>query len=278
MAKKSKSSNSTESYFGKLVSELVVGNRRMFADCFSVFLDLQLSFFCNNPDEHQKMLFDYMKRNESFRNTMTDAMTCYGDLAENYHDPLGDLFMTYVSHGQNGQFFTPESISTLMIRITGIADGATVNDPTCGSGRTLLKALELARGEDKEIELFGQDIDMTCCKMTLLNMLVNSAAGEVICGNTLLQDRENFHFFHIDKIRNLESGAIFSTYWQYTLETSQQVAKEREAWWWAIAEQGWIKYRHWTTPKEEKSEQKEPQIDPLPTEIKVDDKGQISLF
>ena len=54
-------------------------------------------------------------------------------------DVLGDLFQTAVSHQERGQFFTPESITTLLAELTveSPADSHdqsvfTISDPLCG--------------------------------------------------------------------------------------------------------------------------------------------------
>ena len=54
-------------------------------------------------------------------------------------DVLGDLFQTAVSHQERGQFFTPESLTTLLAELTvgSPTDSAeqseiTISDPLCG--------------------------------------------------------------------------------------------------------------------------------------------------
>lgn len=51
-----------------------------------------------------------------------------------------------------------------------IEPGKKVNDPACGSGRMLLAVAKLSRSS----LLYGADLDITCCKMALLNMLLQS--------------------------------------------------------------------------------------------------------
>lgn len=287
------------------IEKMAIGGNNDFANCFHNFLDLALSYFCNNCDERQMALRKRVEENEDFRNAYHDALEAYGDLAEDYHDPMGDMFMEKISHGQNGQFFTPESLTNLMTEISFISksakDGDTINDPTCGSGRTLLAALRKWRENGLEPKLYANDLSMTCAKMCLLNFLVNSVEGEVTCGDALKLDWENFTFFKIDKVRNLATGAVFSTYWQYTLADVEKVSEKRQEWFWWIAEHGWIKYRHLTEtidPTEsaeycektdsmvsiegnkvdryDEVEISKTNIDPLPTEIKMGE--QLSLF
>jgi type I restriction-modification system DNA methylase subunit len=269
------------------IEKMAIGGNNNFSDCFHNFLDLALSYFCNNMNERQMELRKRVDENDDFRKAYQEALEAYGDIAENYHDPLGDIFMEKISHGQHGQFFTPECISELMANIVDKSqiDGKTINDPTCGSGRMLLKALQIARAKGREPILYANDLSMTCAKMCLLNFLVNSVDGEVTCGDALKLDWENFTFFKIDKVRNLATGAVFSTYWQYTLADVEKVSEKRQKWFWWITEYGWVKYFK-SSPSEigdvELTEsgvrifQDAVENDPLPTEIKMGE--QLSLF
>jgi hypothetical protein len=136
---------------------------------------------------------------------------------------------------------------------------------------------------------------MTCAKMCLLNFLVNSVDGEVTCGDALKLDWQNFTFFKIDKVRNLATGAVLSTYWQYTLSDVEKVFEKRQKWFWWIAEHEWIKYRRYEQLRNknngyvdvvvENGKLNEPSIKkiyeeptPLPTEIKMGEGGQLTLF
>ena len=287
------------------IEKMHIGGSIQFVECFHNFLDLALSYFCNNMNERQMELRKRVEENEDFRKAYQEALEAYGDCAEDYKDPMGDMFMDKISHGQHGQFFTPEDLCELSANIVlgnDFYDGMTINDPTSGSGRMLLKALQIAREvHGKEPKLYANDLSMTCAKMCLLNFLVNSVDGEVTCGDALKLDWENFTFFKIDKVRNLATGAVLSTYWQYTLADVEKVSEKRQKWFWWIAEHGWIKYRHLTKtidPTEsaeycektdsmvgvegnkvdryDEVEISKTNIDPLPTEIKMGE--QLSLF
>jgi len=73
-------------------------------------------------------------------------------------DILGDFFMEHISHGHNGQFFTPQPICDMMAIITDTSGvGKTVADCACGSGRTLLAAAKVSRLNS----FYGADIDRT---------------------------------------------------------------------------------------------------------------------
>lgn len=218
----------------KAIEKIAVGGHNQFADCFNNFLDLALSYFCNNMDERQMQLRKRVEEDENFKNAYKEAVTAFGEDADDYHDPLGDIFMSRISHGDHGQFFTPESISLLMSEIImgdKLHDGMTINDPACGTGRTLLMALKHIRSKGYEPKLYANDLSMTCAKMTLLNFCINSVDGAVTCGDALRMDTEHFTFFKLDKVRNLTTGAVLTTYWQYTTADVEKVQEKREKWW-----------------------------------------------
>ena len=87
------SKKATASAFEKAIEKMAIGGRNQFAVCFSNFLDLALSYFANNMNERQMVLRKYVEQNEDFRNAYKEALKCFGDDAEDYHDPLGDIFM-----------------------------------------------------------------------------------------------------------------------------------------------------------------------------------------
>lgn len=118
---------------------------------------------------------------------LVTLLTLIGDGSEGFCDPLGELYQQAISSGHNGQFWTPEHMCDMMAAITigqVLEDNQTVCDPTCGSGRMLLAAAKINR----KALLYGADLDIICCKMTLVNMLLNSLKGEVAHMNTLSND------------------------------------------------------------------------------------------
>lgn len=120
--------------------------------------------------------------------------------SEEFVDALGDLFMEYVSHGHNGQFFTPTHISDFMASILGIEElqpNQSVCDPCCGSGRMLLSAAKQCteKNENARPYCYGSDIDLLCVKMCVVNMIMNSIPGEIAWMNTITM--EHWRSYHI---------------------------------------------------------------------------------
>lgn len=154
---------------------------------FTQLLDWTLLPFkkYDSAEEQQNALETY--RTHTKVNQLASLITLIGNLSEGFSDPLGELFMIAISNGHNGQFFTPEPICDMMATMQ-ISDklqpGQTVYDCACGSGRMSLAAAKINR----HALLYGADSDITCCKMTLVNMLLNSLQGEIAHMNSLSND------------------------------------------------------------------------------------------
>ncbi|MDX9882615.1 MAG: N-6 DNA methylase [Prolixibacteraceae bacterium] len=102
---------------------------------------------------------------------------------EGLKDCFGDFYMEYISHGHNGQFFTPEPVCELMARMLNPSGfGERVADCCCGSGRMLLATAKIKR----DCLFFGADIDRTCAMMCLVNLCLNGLLGEVCWMDTLM--------------------------------------------------------------------------------------------
>ncbi len=91
-------------------------------------------------------------------------------------DVLGRYFEQNISHGHNGQFFTPEHICELTARINlPSKPGGRIFDPCCGSGRMLMAMAKF----DRNARFYGADIDHNCAMMTAINLCLNGMYGEV---------------------------------------------------------------------------------------------------
>lgn len=141
-----------------------------------------------------------------------------------WYDAFGDLYMSCVASKMKqqgtGQFFTPAGICDMMaeITITEKVTGKYVNDPTCGSGRTLLAWHVRNLGN----YLCAEDIDRTCCMMTVCNMLIHGCVGEVIWHDSL----DPGSFLGGWKINERLNTTSFSP---IPLITVREIAKEESA-------------------------------------------------
>lgn len=143
-----------------------------------------------------------------------EMLMIYSEIAddggEGLKDGLGDLYMEFLANAKSGQFFTPEEICTMtaeMIVGDNPPDDYSVADPACGSGRMLLAAAR----KNRKMWFYGSDIDLTCCKMTVLNMLFNTMRGEVAWMDTLRM--EHWKSWHIRRVMD-GSGRYLPYYYE----------------------------------------------------------------
>lgn len=166
---------------------------------FTSFLDFALWRLapysaCQMKDELNILDKMYKPDMAPVMNQMFESWTIATDNdGAGFYDVLGDLFMDCVSHGRNGQFFTPQCICDMMAQMTygqDLEEGKTVCDPACGSGRMLLAVGKMQR----KLKFYGADSDHTCAKMAALNLLVNSMPGEIAWMNSLSMDHYKSYF------------------------------------------------------------------------------------
>ncbi|MCG8651133.1 MAG: N-6 DNA methylase [Pirellulales bacterium] len=108
-------------------------------------------------------------------------------------DVLGDVFQGAITYGENGQFFTPDSVCDLMAKMSVPTERTdepkTICDPACGSGRQLLAVAK----HQPHWEFTGQDLDIRCTQMTAINLGLNGLKGWAVNQNTLtLETRRVF--------------------------------------------------------------------------------------
>ena len=119
------------------------------------------------------------------------------DGTASWFDALGTVYEYLASQYKKswlGQFFTPPDLCDLMTRVTADPEnrpmGKRINDPSCGSGRTLLSFNAYNPGN----LLYGEDLDPVCAKMTALNMAIHGCQGQVCCQNSLSLDDWRFGY------------------------------------------------------------------------------------
>lgn len=102
-----------------------------------------------------------------------------------WFDAFGLYFETHSSEWgrkKKGQFFTPVNLCDMMVLMMNPSgEGQRVYDPACGSGRMILAA----HAHNPNNYHYACDIDLTCCKMTVLNMMIHRIRGEVVWKNAL---------------------------------------------------------------------------------------------
>lgn len=225
--------------FGKVFDKLSYRNEM--SSVFDDFLQFIISGFSKaikweprNYDKKDLPLF-----NELFSEwvLLMQKMTAADDKA--WYDAFGSFYeLKIASRGRrenSGQFFTPEAVVDLMTAIQGTPEeltgkGLRVNDPACGSGRGLISFHAAAPGN----YMFGEDIDKTCAMMTVCNMLIHGAVGEVVWHDSLNPEsfyggwmiNETLCFTGIPGIEPLEKdNALVIKMWRSRM---QEVSVERK--------------------------------------------------
>ena len=119
-----------------------------------------------------------------------------------YQDLLGNIYMQLeISNKNAGQFFTPYNISQASAKVAiskpmlskQVHDKGyvSVNDPSVGAGGMLIAAAEICNDLFKRLNyknhvyFVGQDIDITCCHMSYIQISLLGLAGYIIHANTL---------------------------------------------------------------------------------------------
>lgn len=145
---------------------------------FSELLDYMLIAFKKYDHEAEQDKALELLSGHKKKDLLVSVITEIGALSEGFGDPLGALYEQCISRGQHGQYFTPPHVSDFMALILLVENGTateTVFDPACGSGRMLLGAAKVNR----HLRCYGADIDLICCKIALVNLLLNSLSGEI---------------------------------------------------------------------------------------------------
>lgn len=113
------------------------------------------------------------------------------------NDFMGNAYEYVLRHfsttsGQNkGQFYTPPEVSLLMAELLGAArDGASVYDPTCGSGSLILKVA--SNNPHAKLKLYGQEKDHVATNLAKINMILRDHFDAKIAdsGNNTLSNPE----------------------------------------------------------------------------------------
>lgn len=204
LTKKTMIQSSQQGYKNFLKTFETLSYKHSYSDTFSNFLDFALYMLTPIKTEEDKEVMQRLENTYTDKKEgqlMAELFLNFTDAADNdgegFYDVLGDLFMELISHGRNGQFFTPQPVCDMMAAMTygdDLADGKTVCDPACGSGRMLMAVAKMNRN----LTFYGADNDSTCCKMAVLNMVLNTLPGEIAWMNSL--SMEHYKSWHIKRI------------------------------------------------------------------------------
>lgn len=131
------------------------------------------------------------------------------------------MFLLKSKASSNGQFFTPDSLCRLMADITDPVNEENdtkngfirVNDPACGSARTLLAHFMKKTYDNRALSgLYyyeAADIDLPTCKMAACNMMIHGMQGKVVCQDQLSLPTPTA-IFYINEVRYPFPSGMYS--------------------------------------------------------------------
>ena len=131
------------------------------------------------------------------------------------------MFLLKSKASSNGQFFTPDDLCRLMASITDAnveekishIGPVRVNDPACGSARTLLAHFMDKTSEDHALAGMyyyeAADIDLPTCKMAACNMMIHGLQGKVVCQDQLSLPTPTA-IFYINEVRYPFPSGMYS--------------------------------------------------------------------
>lgn len=123
-------------------------------------------------------------------------------------DLMGDAYemllkkFADLTKAKAGEFYTPRSVVSLLIRILDPKPGETVYDPACGSGGMLMEAVHHMKNDNQCCgAIFGQEKNVVNASVAKMNLFLHGANDfNIMCGDTLLDPKilQNEHIAHFD--------------------------------------------------------------------------------
>lgn len=111
-----------------------------------------------------------------------------------------EMYQTRGKASTLGQFYTPTHLCDLLTKCVGTGDERRINDPACGSERTLLA--HFAHSEFSRTGYYiGEDIDTISIKMCALNMMIHGMQGRAVRHDTLKSPVHFDYGFEVNEIR-----------------------------------------------------------------------------
>jgi len=159
------------------MSDLAI--RHSINSVFSDFLTLCIcAFSLGRMEEKYLSVISKYSRSDAEKFSSALAALVIEMIGDGYGmvDVLGEFYENNLSHGQNGQFFSPQNICDLMVQVLySPKPGSHIADPVCGSERMLMAMAKLNRNA----LYYGADISEPCAIMATLNLCLNHIFGEI---------------------------------------------------------------------------------------------------
>lgn len=156
------------------------------AKLYGIFGDAQ---WTNKDRLSDHLLKDLIEHFSSFN---LGNASCQGDVLGQAYEYLIKKFAD-LTNKKAGEFYTPRSVVTLLVRMLAPQAGETIYDPACGTGGMLLEALHYVKehGGDEKLmlgKLYGQEKNLTTSAIARMNLFLHRVEDFYIeRGDTLRQ-------------------------------------------------------------------------------------------
>lgn len=156
------------------------------AKLYGIFGDAQ---WTNKDRLSDHLLKDLIEHFSSFN---LGNASCRGDVLGQAYEYLIKKFAD-LTNKKAGEFYTPRSVVTLLVRILAPQAGETIYDPACGTGGMLLEALHYVKehGGDEKLmlgKLYGQEKNLTTSAIARMNLFLHRVDDfHIERGDTLRQ-------------------------------------------------------------------------------------------
>jgi type I restriction enzyme M protein len=151
-----------------------------------IFQDVDFNNKQRFPDSALQSLIQHFDRYR-LRNSDVSA-----DMLGNAYEYLIKQFADD-SGKKGGEFYTPEWVVKLMVRVLSPTEGMSVYDPTCGSGGMLIQSYHEVQRQGKNaksLSLNGQEMNLNTWAICKMNMFLHDINDAVIeRGDTLRQPK-----------------------------------------------------------------------------------------
>lgn len=129
---------------------------------------------------------------EHFSSLNLGNKACRADILGQSYEYLIKKFAD-LTNKKAGEFYTPRSVVSLLVKILAPQTGETIYDPACGTGGMLLEAIHYVKehGGDENLmlgKLYGQEKNLTTSSIARMNLFLHGAEDfHIERGDTLRQ-------------------------------------------------------------------------------------------
>jgi type I restriction enzyme M protein len=115
-------------------------------------------------------------------------------------DVLGDAYMYLIKMFQDdsgkkgGEFFTPNQVKTLIVKLLKPKESESIYDPTCGSGGFLIETINYLKENNcnhNNVQIYGQENNISTWAMAKLNILLHGVTGATIYKGDTIRNPQN---------------------------------------------------------------------------------------